>query len=75
MLWHQHLGHSRDNYLYAAHKFIDGVPKFKHNDQILEKCPTCIRLEQPKISDTGNTMKATRPMQGWSVDVGFASQT
>ena len=41
MLWHQRLGHPSDYYLYTAHKFIDGVPKFKHNDSILEWCPTC----------------------------------
>ena len=28
LLWHQRLGHPRDEYLYNAHKFIDGVPKF-----------------------------------------------
>ena len=36
MLWHQRLGHPSDYYLYTAHNFIDGVPKFKHNDHILE---------------------------------------
>ena len=27
ILWHQHLGHPCDEYLYSAHKFINGVPK------------------------------------------------
>ena len=36
LLWHQRLGHPSDYYLYTAHKYIDGVPKFKHNDPILE---------------------------------------
>ena len=29
ILWHQRLKHPCDEYLYSAHKFIDGVPKFK----------------------------------------------
>ena len=37
LLWHQHLGHPSDYYLYNAHKFINGVPKFKHNNPIFEK--------------------------------------
>ena len=28
MLWHQRLGHPCDEYLYNAHKTVDGVPKF-----------------------------------------------
>ena len=28
ILWHQRLGHPCNDYLYSAHKFIDGVPKF-----------------------------------------------
>ena len=28
LLWHQRLGHPCDEYLYNAHKFITGVPKF-----------------------------------------------
>ena len=75
MLWHQRLGHPSDYYLYTAHKFINGVPKFKHNDPILEKCSTCIRAKQSKSSGTGNTMKATRPFQGFSVDMGYSGQT
>ena len=42
LLWHQQLGHPSNERLYTAHKFIDGVPKFKHFDPILEKCPVCI---------------------------------
>ena len=75
ILWHQHLGHPSDYYLYTVHKFINGVPKFKHNDQLLEKCLACIILEHPKAAGIGNTMKATRPMQCWSVNVDFAGQT
>jgi len=26
MLWHQRLGHPCDEYLYNAHKWVDGVP-------------------------------------------------
>ena len=36
MVWHQCLGHSSDYYIYTAHKFNDGVLKFKHNDTILK---------------------------------------
>jgi hypothetical protein len=43
LLWHQRLGHPSDFYLYRAHEHIDGVPKFKHFDPILEQCLTCIR--------------------------------
>ena len=48
LLWHQRLGHPSDQYLYTAHKFINGIPTFKHFDPILEKCPVCIGSEQPK---------------------------
>ena len=74
-LWHKRLRHQSDYYLYIVHKCIDGVPKFKHNDLILERCPTCIRAEQPKSSGTGTTMKATKPFKGFSIDVGHSGQT
>lgn len=48
LLWHQSLGHPSDQYLYTAHKFINGVPNFKHHDLVLDKCSVCIRSEQPK---------------------------
>jgi hypothetical protein len=48
LLWHQHLGHPSNYYLYNAHKHIDGVPKFKHMDHVLEVCPTCIHSKQTK---------------------------
>ena len=72
LLWHQRLGHPSDSYLYTAHKYIDGVPKFKHQDPVLEQCPTCIRSEQPKTPGRSTTMKATRPFQGWSCDMAFS---
>ena len=75
LLWHQRLGHPSDCYLYTAHKVINGVPKFKHNDLILEQCPSCIRAEQPKSSGTGTIIKATKPFQGFSIDVGHLGQT
>ena len=71
MLWHQRLGHPSDQYLYTAHKFIDGVPKFKHFDPVLERCPTCIRSEQPKTPSTGTTKQASRPWQAFAIDLGF----
>ncbi|KAG7369949.1 GAG-pre-integrase domain containing protein [Nitzschia inconspicua] len=48
MLWHQRLGHPSDHYLYNAHKYIDGVPNFKHHDPILERCPTCIKQKNER---------------------------
>ena len=35
ILWHQRLGHPCDEYLYSAHEFIDGVPKFKRRSDVL----------------------------------------
>ena len=75
MLWHQRLGHPSDHYLYTAHKFIDGVPQFKHFDPILERCPTCIRSEQPKNPGISTTKKATQPWMGFSIDIAFAGQS
>eukprot|EP00980_Cylindrotheca_fusiformis_P004427 scaffold946_cov73-Cylindrotheca_fusiformis.AAC.2 len=75
LLWHQErLGHpSDDHYLYNSHKFIDGVPKFKHKDNILEKCPTCIRAKLKKQpAGPNSTRVATQPYQGLSVDFSFA---
>ena len=48
MLWHQRLGHPSDKYLYRAHKFVDGVSKFKHESAVLSTCPTCIEAKQVK---------------------------
>ena len=74
LLWHQRLGHPSDQYLYTAHKFINGVPKFKHFDPILDKCPVCTGLEQPKQPGLGTTKRATKPHQGFSIDFGFVGQ-
>ena len=57
ILWHQRLGHPSDERLYTAHKFIDGVPKFKHFDPVLDKCPTCIRSKQTKEPAGHNTTR------------------
>jgi hypothetical protein len=69
LLWHQRLGHPSDHYLYTAHKFVDGVPKFQHEDNILDACPTCI-LAKPRKTSYGqnSTRSATRPWQGLSID-------
>eukprot|EP00980_Cylindrotheca_fusiformis_P020907 scaffold7928_cov68-Cylindrotheca_fusiformis.AAC.1 len=62
-------------YLFNAHKFIKGVPKFKHLDPILESCPTCIRAKQTKEPAGENpTRVATVPYQGLSIDFSFAGQ-
>ena len=74
LLWHQRLGHPSDQYLYTAHKFINGIPKFKHFDPILDKCPVCIGLEQPKRPGTSTTKRATKPHQSFSINFGFVGQ-
>jgi hypothetical protein len=74
-LWHQRLGHPSDSYLYNAHKYIDGVPQFKHSDPVMDYCPVCTRSEQPKTHGGGTTMKATCPWQGLSVDFAFTGQS
>jgi hypothetical protein len=48
LLWHQRLGHPSDHYLHHAHEHIDGVPRFKHFESVLEQCRTCIRAKQSK---------------------------
>lgn len=73
LLWHQRLGHPSDYYLFHAHKHIKGVPKFKHLDPILDRCPTCIRAKQTKEPAGPNTTRvATVPYQGLSIDLSFA---
>eukprot|EP00980_Cylindrotheca_fusiformis_P030011 scaffold24183_cov269-Cylindrotheca_fusiformis.AAC.1 len=43
-------------------QYIDGVPKFKHMDSVLDKCPTCIRAKQTKEPAGPNTTRvATQP--------------
>ena len=73
MLWHQRLGHPSDAYLYNAHRHMKGVPRFKHHDPILEKCPTCIQAKQTKEPPGENsTCTATQPYQGLSIDFSFS---
>ena len=72
LLWHQCLGHPCDEYLYNAHKFIDGVPKFDQQTPILDQCPTCIQAKQTKIpAGPHSTWTATQPYQGLSIDFCF----
>ena len=73
LLWHQRLGHLSDYYLYNAHKHVKGVPRFKHMDRVLERCPTCIRAKQTKEpAGPNSTRTATEPYQGLSVDFSFS---
>ena len=44
MLWHQLLEDPSDYYLYYAHKFVRGVPKFHHQTAVMGTCPTCSKL-------------------------------
>ena len=73
LLWHQRLGHPCDRYLYDAHKYIDGVPKFTRESDVLSTCPTCVIAKQAKSSPGSNsTRAATEPYQGLSIDFSFA---
>ena len=73
LLWHQRLGHPCDKYLYNAHKFIDGVPKFDRQTPILNQCPSCsIQAKQTKFpAGPHSTRTATKPYQGLSIDFCF----
>ena len=75
LLWHQRLGlgHSHDEYLMMAHKFIDGVSQFSSRSNILDNCPTCIRSKMSKSTQPkGTTKKATQPHQGLSIEFAFS---
>jgi hypothetical protein len=73
LLWHQRLGHPCDKYLYAAHKSIIGVPKFKQETEVLNQCPTCIRAKQSKQPPgRHSTRVAMQPYQGLSIDFSFS---
>jgi hypothetical protein len=41
LLWHQRLDHCSDEKLANAHKFTDGVPKFKSTHDVNVNYPTC----------------------------------
>ena len=49
-LCYRRLGHPFDEYLYSAHKFIDGVPKFKRRSDVMSKCSTCIKAKMTKTA-------------------------
>jgi len=73
LLWHQHLGHPSDYYLFNAHRHADGVPRFPHMDRVIDICPTCIRSKQAKNAAGGNTTRtAEQPYQGLSIDFSFS---
>ena len=75
ILWHHPLGHPCDEYLYNAHKTVDGVPKFANIDKhsVIDQCPTCIQAKQTKTPAGPHSIKAaTRPYQGLSIDFSFS---
>jgi hypothetical protein len=75
MLLHQRLCHASDDYVYNAHNYIDGVPKFTHHDPIADQCPICISAKLRKQpSCTESSRKATTPWQGLGVDFAFTGQ-
>ena len=76
ILWHQRLGHPCDEYLYSAHKWIDGVPKFKRRFDVLSCCSTCIQAKQTKNAPGPNsTQKAMHLGQVLSIDFAFSGVT
>ena len=73
VLWHQRLGHPCDAYLYSAHKFVGGVPKFKRHSDVMSKCSTCIKAKMTKTAPGPNfTNRAIHHGQGLSVDFSFS---
>ena len=73
LLWHQHLRHPSDYYLFHAHKHVKGIPHFAHMHAVLDKCPTCIQSKQTKEPARSNsTCTATVPYQGMSIDCSFS---
>ena len=73
IIWPKRLVHPSDHYLYNAHKFVKGVPKFRHESAVTDTCPTCIKAKQVKSPPTGNTtLVVTQPYQGLSVDFLFS---
>ena len=44
------MGHPCDKYLYLAHKFIDGIPKFKKRSKVLSKSSTYTQAKQTKTT-------------------------
>ena len=73
MIWHQRMAHPCDEYLYNAHKSIDGVPKFDRVTSVLDECPVCIQAKQTKEPAGNKTTKvATVPYQGLSIDFSFS---
>ena len=73
ILWHQRLGHPCNKYLYSAHKFIDGVPKFKRRFDVMSKCSTCIKAKMTKTAPGPNsTKRAFHHGQGLSIDFSFS---
>ena len=78
MLWRQHLGHPCDEYLYNAHKNVDGVPKFANQDKhsAIDQCPTCIQAKQTNTAAGPNSTKvATCPYQGLYIDFSFSGMS
>jgi len=73
LLWHQHLGHPSDYYLFNAHRHADAVPRFPNMDRVLNICPTCIHSKQTKNAAGGNTTRtAEQPYQSLSIDFSFS---
>ena len=75
LLWHQRLNHCSDYYLQEAHKYVDGVPKFKPAKEPLHQCPSCLPCKlKRKARGDSTTRTATRSGQGISVDFVFPGQ-
>ena len=76
ILWHQRFGHPCDEYLYSAHKWIDGVPESKRHSNVLSRCSTCIKAKQIKTAPGPNlTKRAIHFGQGFSIHFAFSRVT
>ena len=76
MLWHQRLAHCGDQYLYNAHKHINGVPKFSRQDPIIDNCPTCMMAKLRKRNiETIQQRPTTEKYESIQLDIGFTGQT
>ena len=77
LLWHQKLGRPCNKYLYNAHKYIYGVPKFSDTiSKVLYQCPTFIQVKMSKNTPGyGTTHVSTQPYQGLFIGFDFSAMT
>lgn len=73
MLWNMRLAHPSDSYLFNAHKWIKGVPKFEKDIDVLSACSICMQAKLKREPASPNSTRTTiRDYQGISLDFGFS---